>query len=192
MIWGQYNKLIQSFQNVSKIVFLKGKPKQDLISQAVPPSQPSQRGNLACHSTTPMAGNLQSRSCHLFTNSTELLPFPSHIFMGASLIAQLVNHLPAMQKTRVRLLGQEDPLEKEMATHSTTLAWRILWTEELDRLQSMGSQESDRTQRLNHHHQNIYSCWLLWQRSYLTTCIITQELVSVSSHIVKLAHISLL
>ena len=45
----------------------------------MPPSQPSQRGNLACHSTTPTAGNLQSRSCHFFTNSTELLPFPSQI-----------------------------------------------------------------------------------------------------------------
>ena len=44
------------------------------------------------------------------------------------------------QEMRVRSLGQEDPLEKEMATHSSILAWRILWTEEPDRLQSMGSQ----------------------------------------------------
>ena len=60
-----------------------------------------------------------------------------------SLIAQLVNHLPAMQETWVRFLGREDPLEKEMATHSSILAWRIPWTEEPDRLKCMGSQESD-------------------------------------------------
>ena len=48
-----------------------------------------------------------------------------------------------MQETQVRFLGQEEPLEKEMATHSSILAWRILWTEEPGGLQSMGSQESD-------------------------------------------------
>ena len=51
-----------------------------------------------------------------------------------------LKRLPPMQETRVRSLGQEDPLEKEMATHSSTLAWRIPWTEEPGRLQSMGSQ----------------------------------------------------
>ena len=61
----------------------------------------------------------------------------------ASLIAQLVNNLPAMQETWVGFLGWENPLEKEMATHSSILAWRIQWTEEPGRLQSMGSQESD-------------------------------------------------
>ena len=63
----------------------------------------------------------------------------------ASLKAQLVNHLPAMQETQVRFLGREDPLEKEMATHSNVLAWRIPWTEEPDRLYSTGLQESDTT-----------------------------------------------
>ena len=58
----------------------------------------------------------------------------------ASLVAQLVNHLPAVQETQVRSLGHEDPLEKGMATHSSVLAWRIPWTEEADGLQSMGSQ----------------------------------------------------
>ena len=52
----------------------------------------------------------------------------------------MVKHLPAMQKTQVQSLGWEDPLEKEMAAHSSTLAWKIPWTKELDRLQSMGSQ----------------------------------------------------
>ena len=62
---------------------------------------------------------------------------------GIFLIAQMVNNLPAMQETRVRFLGQEDPLEKELATHSSTLAWRIAWTEESGGLRSMESQESD-------------------------------------------------
>ena len=48
-----------------------------------------------------------------------------------------VKHPPAMQETQVRSLGQEDPLEKEMATHSSTLAWKILWTEKPGRLESM-------------------------------------------------------
>ena len=60
---------------------------------------------------------------------------------GASLVVQMVTNLPAMQETQVRSLGQEDPLEKEMATHSSILAWRIPWTEEPGRLQSMGSQK---------------------------------------------------
>ena len=61
----------------------------------------------------------------------------------ASLIAQLVKNLPAIQETLVRFLGQEDPLEKEIATQSSILAWRIPWTEECGRLQSMGAQELD-------------------------------------------------
>ena len=58
----------------------------------------------------------------------------------ASLVAQMVKHLPAMWGTWVQSLGWEDPLEKEMATHSTSLAWKIPWTEEPCRLQSMGLQ----------------------------------------------------
>ena len=52
----------------------------------------------------------------------------------------MVKHLPTMQETWVLCLGGEDPLEKEIATHSSTLAWKILWTEECGRLQSMGLQ----------------------------------------------------
>ena len=58
----------------------------------------------------------------------------------ASLVARTVKHVPAMQETRVRFLGQEDPPEKEMAIHSSTLAWKIPRTEEPGGLQSMGSQ----------------------------------------------------
>ena len=59
---------------------------------------------------------------------------------GASLVTQRIKRLPAMQETRVQYLGWEDPLEKEMATHSSILAWRIPWTEEPGGLYSMGSQ----------------------------------------------------
>ena len=64
---------------------------------------------------------------------------------GASLVAQAVRNLPAVQETRVPSLGWEDPLEKGMVTHSSILAWRIPWTEGPDRLQSMG------LQRVGHH-----------------------------------------
>ena len=64
----------------------------------------------------------------------------------AFLGTQVVKNLPVMQETWVRSLGREDPLEKEMAAHSSILAWRIPWTEEPGGLQSMGSQESDTTQ----------------------------------------------
>ena len=63
----------------------------------------------------------------------------------ASLVAQLVKNMPAMQETWVQFLGQEDPLEKEMAPHSSVPASRILWAEEPGGLQSMGSQELDMT-----------------------------------------------
>ena len=63
----------------------------------------------------------------------------------ASLVAQMVKNLPAMQETQVRSQDGKDPLEKEMATHSTMLAWEIPWTEEPGGLQSLGSQQSDTT-----------------------------------------------
>ena len=64
-------------------------------------------------------------------------------------MVQRLKHLPVMWETWVRSLGREDPLEKEMATHSSTLAWRILWTEELGGLQSTGHKESETTERLH-------------------------------------------
>ena len=82
----------------------------------------------------------------------------------ASLVAQMVKHLPTMWEIQVRSLGREDPLEKEMATHSSTLAWKILWMEEPGRLQSMGLQR-DTTERLQcyfhfHGHTNLGKCTL--------------------------------
>ena len=66
--------------------------------------------------------------------------------------SSLVKNLPATQEIQVQFEGCEDLLEKEMATHSSILAWRIPWTEELGILQSIESQESDMTWQLNHHH----------------------------------------
>ena len=80
-------------------------------------------------------------------------PYPR--FCGASLAAQMVKNLPAMKETRVWFLGQEDPLEKGMATRSSILAWRTSWTEEPGRLQSM------ELQRVRHHWvTNIFTFYL--------------------------------
>ena len=67
----------------------------------------------------------------------------------ASMVAQGAKSLSAMQETWVRFLGQEDPLEKGMATHCSILAWRIPWSEEPGQLQSMGHKESDTTEWLH-------------------------------------------
>ena len=73
-------------------------------------------------------------------NSITLLFTASHLLYSIFYLAQRLKCLPGMRETRVRSLGQEDPLEKEMAAHSSTLAWRVPWTEEPGRLQSMGLQ----------------------------------------------------
>ena len=62
--------------------------------------------------------------------------------LWTSLVAQMVKGLPAMRETQVQSLGREDPLEKEMATHSSTLGWKISWMEEPGRLQPMRSQRA--------------------------------------------------
>ena len=67
------------------------------------------------------------------------------LILGASLVAQMVKNLPVMQETRVQSLGWKDPLEEEMTSHSSILAWRIPWTEEPGGLQSIESQ------RVGHH-----------------------------------------
>ena len=66
--------------------------------------------------------------------------FPTSDGIWACLVTQMVKRLPAMHEIQVRSLGQEEPLEKEMETHSSTLAWKILWTEAPGGLQFMGSQ----------------------------------------------------
>ena len=84
---------------------------------------------------------------------------PKKAFMF-SIIAQSVKNLPTMQKTQVRLLGWEDPLEKEMAIHSSILAWKIPWTGESGGLQSMGLQELDTTYQLNQRKVKLSFCKL--------------------------------
>ena len=87
----------------------------------------------------------------------------------ASLVAQMVKRLSTMQETRVRSLGWEDALEKEMAAHSSILAWKIPWTAEPGRLLSMGSQRvghdwatSLQGVILSHSPELIMSLWLAW------------------------------
>ena len=69
------------------------------------------------------------------------------LLLGLNRVAQRLKHLPAMEETWVQSLGWENLLEKEMATHSSILAWKIPWTEEPGGLQSMGSQKSDTTEQ---------------------------------------------
>ena len=96
------------------------------------------------HSTTQSFSHLPNLSPAL---STKVEPFSTR----ASLVAQTVKRLPAMRETQVRSLAWEDPPEKGTATDSSTLAWKIPWTKEPCRLQSVGSghKESDTTERLH-------------------------------------------
>ena len=71
------------------------------------------------------------------------------------LVAETLKRLPTLRKTRVQSLGREDLLEKEIATHSHMLAWKIPWTEEPGRLQSKGSKELDKTEQL---HFSLHHC----------------------------------
>ena len=88
-------------------------------------------------------GRIGSPDCPLPMNTPKVqLPW-------TSLVAQMVKHLPTMPESWVQSLGQEDPLEKEMASHSSTLAWKIPWTGEPVKLQSVGSlEEANTTERL--------------------------------------------
>ena len=98
----------------------------------------------------PVAQQLQS--LRFLWGTTVWLFLISPWMLRAFLVTQTVKNLPTMWETRVRALGGEDPLEKRMSTHSSILAWRIPWTEKPGRLQFMGSQELDTTERLTHMH----------------------------------------
>ena len=94
----------------------------------------------------------------VFWEPIQVGSYPLDMFLsvcGASLIVQLVKNLPVMQETRIRSLGLKHPLEKEMGTHSSILAWKIPWTEEPGGLQSLGSPESDTIYRLHSLHTLI-------------------------------------
>ena len=79
---------------------------------------------------------------------------------GASLVAQILKHLPVTWETQVWSLGQEDPLEKKMATHSSILAWRIWWREEPGRLQSMESQKVGQDWATSLHFMQMSNSWI--------------------------------
>ena len=94
------------------------------------------------------------------------------LFSGVSLMAQVVKNLPAMWETQVQALGQEDPLERGMATHSTILALRIPWTEMPSGLQSMGSQ------RVRHDWViNTYLLYLLLCNEYVWRASLVVQMV---------------
>ena len=82
--------------------------------------------------------NNTKKQNRVFRNQKIAPIFLLYVPTGASLVAQMVKRLPTMRETWVQFLGWEDPLEKEMAIHSSTLAWKIPCTEKPDRLQSMG------------------------------------------------------
>ena len=102
----------------------------------------SQNCDTLCHGyslairwlTSPPGVSVSIRQCTGYGSAYYLEPTREVWVQGA----QMVKHLPAMQETWVQSLGQEDPLEKEMATHSHILAWKIPWTGEPGRLQSIG------------------------------------------------------
>ena len=83
--------------------------------------------------------------------SVSSLPHPNPHFIRASLIVQLLKNLPAMWETWVQSLGWEDALEKDMATHSIILAWKIPWTEELVGYSPWGLKELDMAEQLHFH-----------------------------------------
>ena len=97
------------------------------INLTPPNKRKREKYNLA---ETPTEGSSISLLGHVFISD----------FKMTSMVAQIVKHLPAMWEAWVQSLGQEDPLEKEMATHSSTFAWKIPWAEEPGRLQYMGLQ----------------------------------------------------
>ena len=90
-------------------------------------------------------------------------------------MVQRLKCLPAMWETWVRSLGWEDPLEREMATHFSILAWRIPWTEELGRLQSMGRKESDTTERLHFHFSRFRRKLILNHGNYFALKTVKQS-----------------
>ena len=90
----------------------------------------------------------------------------SHAQLMTSLVAQTVKRLPMVWETWVRPLGQEDPLEKEMATHSSVLAWEIPWTEEPGGYSPWGCRESDTTESLSAHTGGLRGL-SIWPQSQL-------------------------
>ena len=119
-------------------------PTENIHSQFTPSALrglwPAHQGGDAAESSSPVLKSVRQLSHSL----------PEDIW-GASPVAQLVKNLPAMQETGIRSVGQEDALEKEMATHSSILAWEIPRTEDSGRLQFIGSKDLNMTWRQKQH-----------------------------------------
>ena len=112
---------------------------------------------------------------NLQSSSSGLVPI-SFSFPWASLVAQRLKLLPVMWETWVRSLGLKDPLEKEMATRSSILAWRIPWTEELGGLQSWGRKESDTTEQLRFHFVAVINVTCFYSEYFLQQIQITRNI----------------
>ena len=100
----------------------------------------------------------------------------------SSLVAQRVKHLPAVWETQVPSLGREYPLEEEMVTHPSILAWRIPWKEEPGGLQPMGYKDSDRTEQLHFHFPLVGGVLIL------CACTVLMYVGQLLAPIYKLAH----
>ena len=116
-------------------------------------------------------------SIRVFSNESTLC-MSQNIFhtllweVGCSLVVQMVKSLPAMRETQVQTLGQKDPLEKKMATHSSIPAWKIPWMQEPGRLQSMGSQRVGHDWVISlHFSESLYYTFVIQLDSLATVCI---------------------
>ena len=138
----------------------------------LPSPSPTESKRLFYTSVSLLLSHVQGYRYHLSKFHIYVLVY----CIGTSLVAQTVKRLPIMRETWVQALGQEDLLGKEMATHSSILAWRIPWTEELGGLQSTCHKESDMTERLHFHFHFLilYWCFSFWLTSL---CIISSSFI---------------
>ena len=110
--------------------------------------------------------NISSISCfHPLGYISIIKTAESHVNSGVSLVAQMVKNPPAVEETQVHSSGQEDPLEKRMAAHSSILSWWIPWTKEPDGLQFMGLQSQ--TQLIDEHTYTVILLIIFWGTSIL-------------------------
>ena len=139
-------------------------PFESLSRPPIPPHRSSQSTVVTCLSEAnwPVSNHLGSIS--LLTNNVMISSGELCLSLCASPGAQTVKNLPAMRETQVRSLSQEDPLEKEMATRSSIVAWRIPWREEPGKLQSLGSQRVRNNWATNTF--TFIACHLIWVVNY--------------------------
>ena len=148
-----HNLLVQSHQPTAPTTEVPGVRRTSLPPDLQGPGARTRQDTKVWGYTGP----LDKRAQYLHTTLAHpLIHLKSSLdCLWASLTARLVKKPPVVQETQVLSPGQEDPLKKEMATHSSILAWRIPWTEEPGGLQSTGSRDVDTTQRLTQYHQII-------------------------------------